>query len=277
MKEQRLRDLLDLYDGLLLDAYGVLVAGQKCLPGAVELLHFLRENHRPFALVTNDASAHPETLAQKYSKMGLPVKAENIFSSGYLVVPYFAEQNLAGAHTWVMGGADVNKIAKEAGASLGKISSNETPDVIICADESGFDFLSTLECVISSLFRLIEAGKYVHLLLPNPDRIYPKGNGAIGIAAGSMALLIDDALLRRFGPSAPQFHHLGKPKPQLFLEAAQSLGTKNLCMVGDQLDTDVLGAQNAGFAAALITTGVGRPIHRKNPIEPDYLLNALNL
>ena len=48
----------------------------------------------------------------------------------------------------------------------------------------------------------------------------------------------------------------GKPEAPLFHTAASRLGAKAPLVVGDRLDTDILGGNNAGMATALVLTGV---------------------
>ena len=68
--------LLDRYDAILFDAYGVLVHGSGPLPGAAELLTRLNREDRPYFVVTNDASKLPATAASRYQRFGLPIDAE---------------------------------------------------------------------------------------------------------------------------------------------------------------------------------------------------------
>jgi len=267
--------ILNHHRGILLDAYGVLVAGERMLAGAESLIARLKREQRAFAIVTNDASAHPDTLCTKYRAMGLQIEREQLFSSGYLVVPYFRKHHLEGACTWVLGPKDVERMVHDAGGIVVEPSYKALPDVVVCADEAGYDFLPTVETVISQLFKAQEKAHHVRLLLPNPDRIFPKAAGRVGLAAGSIALIIDDALKRRFGEGAMAFEALGKPEATLFLEAQKAIGETDLCMIGDQLETDVLGAKRAGMFAAIVQTGVGRFEVAEKGFGPDYVLSSL--
>jgi len=104
--------------------------------------------------------------------------------------------------------------------------------------------------------RAVEAGRTPALVVPNPDLVYPKGAGELGLTAGAMAALIELALDRRLPGRHLRFDRLGKPEPHLFTAAAKRLGGARLVMVGDQLETDIAGANGCGIDSALITTGV---------------------
>lgn len=252
--ETSLDALIERYDALLFDAYGVLVHGEGAMPGARETLERLRRIGKPFFLVTNDASKLPESGAARYRRMGLPVDPEMILSSGSLLKPYFEKHGLKGARCGVLGPTDGERYVQLAGGRLVKIEADF--DVLVVADETGYPFLPKVDAALTSLFRQIDRGRDIRLILPNPDLIYPSGDG-FGIAAGSVALMLEAALQRRF----PQRQHLrfvrlGKPEPHLYLEAMERLGSQNVVMIGDQLETDIAGANAAGIDSVLLITGV---------------------
>src|SRR5512146_3125253 len=88
--------LLERYDGVLLDVYGVLMDATGPLPGARELLAELERRGTPYAIVTNDASRSPATYAARFARHGITVAAERFVTSGSLVPGYFRDHGLAG-------------------------------------------------------------------------------------------------------------------------------------------------------------------------------------
>jgi HAD superfamily hydrolase (TIGR01450 family) len=265
--------LADRYDAFLLDAYGVLVDRDGALAGASELLAGLRERGRSVVVVTNDASRRPATAAERFSRLGLDIPVEHIVTSGSLIAGWFAREQLEGARAFVLGPEDSKAMTRDGGAQLVEAGDDEL-DVLVVADEAGYPFVDTLDATISALFRAVERGREVRLLLPNPDRLYPKSEGEMGIAAGSIALVIEDALSRRFPKTAPRFTRLGKPHRPIFDEARRRAGGEHPVMVGDQLATDIRGANDAGLASALVEGGVDR-WREDGPLHPDYLVTSL--
>ena len=79
--------LLERYDVLLFDAYGVLVHAAGPMPGAADLLARLNAEARPWFVVTNDASKLPSTAAARFQRFGLPVDPSRVITSGSLLVP----------------------------------------------------------------------------------------------------------------------------------------------------------------------------------------------
>jgi HAD superfamily hydrolase (TIGR01450 family) len=251
---------------LLLDAYGVLVSSTGALPGAAEFIARLNRERRRYLLVTNDASKLPETAAARYRGFGLALDAERIVTSGSLLAPYFAAHGLAGAAICVLGPRDSLRYVETAGGRV--VPADGAFDALVIGDESGFPFLETVDAAFSSLVRMIDAGRTPRLLLPNPDLVYPRGDGAFGFASGTVACMFE-----RYRTRADLvFARLGKPHPAIFEEAEHRSGTRNMVMIGDQLDTDIRGACDFGIDSALIEGGVSATI---DDVVPTWRLRSL--
>jgi HAD superfamily hydrolase (TIGR01459 family) len=273
------RQLIETYDTILLDAYGVLVDAGGALPGAGELIAAIRAAGRQLFIVTNDASRLPETVAARFARFGIPVGASEVVTSGSLIAPYYAEAGLAGARTCVLGTEDSHEYVRAAGGEVLPLSGDADIEVLVVCDDSGFPFLDGIEAALSALYRRIDRGGAVTLVLPNPDLVYPKSGGEFGFTAGAMALLLEAGLRRRYGVRAPGFAALGKPHPPMFEEARRRAGSGRLVMVGDQLETDIAGARAAGIDAALLSAGVSVWRDGETPaaLAPTYLLRSLAL
>ena len=268
-----LGDLIARHDGILLDAYGVLVDGAGPLAHTPPLLAELARRDVPFAVVTNDASRTPDTYARRFAAWGMTVAPDRFITSGSLLIPYFADRGLAGARTMVLGTEDSFRIVMSAGGEPAPLTPGVEVDAVVICDDAGTPFLDGIELALSAIVRAVEAGRRPALVLPNPDLVYPKGGGELGFTAGAMALLVETALARRFPGESLVFDRLGKPEPHLFRAGAQRLGAANAVMIGDQLETDIAGARAAGIAAALYA-GISR-WQPGGSIAPTYLLDAL--
>ncbi|HEY5945819.1 MAG TPA: HAD-IA family hydrolase, partial [Kofleriaceae bacterium] len=186
-----------------------------------------------------------------------------------------------GARVCVLGTEDSMQFVRDGGGNIVKLEQGLDLDVLAVCDDSGFDFLHGIEWALSAVVRAIDEGRRPRLVLPNPDLVYPRSPGELGITAGAIALVIEAALARRFPHERWQFDRLGKPEPHLFLQAAQRLGIEpaKLVMIGDQIETDVAGAHAAGCDAALLA-GVSRwraehTTEGTNAVAPTWLLDKL--
>jgi HAD superfamily hydrolase (TIGR01450 family) len=266
--------LLERYEGVLIDAYGVLVDERGLLPGAAALLAELDRRQAPFAIVTNDASRLPATIVARFASQGVAITPERVVTSGSLLPGYFRDRGLAGARTCVLGTPDAFSYVREGGGVPIALERGMTLDALAVCDDSGTPFVEGIALAFSAVVRAVHAGQRPALVLPNPDLIYPRGGGEYGFTAGAMALLIETALARRFPAANLRFDHLGKPAPHLFTEARRRLGDKRVVMIGDQLETDIAGAQAAGIDAALLA-GVSR-WDPAAEVAPNYLLATID-
>ena len=188
---------------------------------------------------------------------------------------YFSEHDLAGSRCVVLGPPDSLRYVESAGGCV--VPYDADFDALVIGDQSGFPFLEAADTVLSALFRKIDSGESVRLILPNPDLIYPEGDG-FGFASGSVALIFESAFALRY-PDRPdlRFTRLGKPHTAIFEEAFRRSGTMDMVMIGDQIETDIKGANDFGIASALISTGVsGYDVSRLPESDrPDYLIESL--
>ncbi len=275
IEQTTIEALIDRHDLLLFDAYGVLVHSGGALPGAAAALDLLYRAGRAFFVVTNDASKLPETAAARYRRFGLPLESAHIVSSGQLIADHFAAEGLSGARCAVLGTADSEQYVRRAGGEV--VPASVAFDVLIIGDETGYDFVEGVDAALTSLFRRLDAGERVHLVLPNPDLIYPRGARSFGIASGSIALMLEAALARRYGGErAPVFVRLGKPEPHLYREALSRTQARAPVMIGDQIETDIRGAIAAGIDSVLVTTGVSLDAAaRDDDVRPTWWMRSV--
>lgn len=272
--------LLARYEVVLLDSYGVLVDEDGALPGAAGFLTRLRDTGRRFMVLSNDASRRPQSSIARYRARGLSIDPAQLLTSGDLLAPHFAAQGLAGRRCVVLGPPDSEALVAEAG---GVVVPRDDPtlEVLVVCDDEGYPFRETIETLIGTLYARRAAGEPVHLVLPNPDRIYPRGPGRFGLTAGSVAAVIEGALALRWPDDPPRFSRLGKPHAAIFETALSRLAVgeherDRVVMVGDQLATDVAGARGVGIDSVLVGTGVCDPrrLPERGP-RPTWWMRAL--
>jgi HAD superfamily hydrolase (TIGR01450 family) len=272
--------LVARYEVLLLDAYGVLVDHARALPGATGFLDRVRAAGRRMLVVSNDASRLPKTAADRFARLGLPISEDEIVMSGEALVRFYRERGLAGRRTVVLGPPDsIAWVERAGGRPVAWDDPSADPEVIVVADDDGYPFLPGIEAAIAHAIGRLDAGRPIELVLPNPDLVYPKGPGALGLTAGSVALLVEQALAQRYPGDPPRFHALGKPHTAIFEVALERLGVTDrarVVMIGDQLETDIRGAAAAGIDSVLVQSGVAgsAPAGPSGP-RPTFVMPAL--
>ena len=248
-----LDDLIDRYSVILFDAYGVLAGSKSVVPGAPEAIDRLNDLSKPYYVLTNDASALPETTVTRYARMGLSIDVDRIITSGSLLTRHFQESGLTGSRCVVLGTDDSVSYVDAAGGDV--VSYVQEFDTLVLGDQSWPHFLETANGVLTALFNKIDEGRGVSLILPNPDLIYPDGDG-FGFASGTAAMMFESALTLRYpGRSDLRFTRLGKPHAAMFGEALRRSGTMDMVMIGDTPETDIRGANAFGITSVLVETG----------------------
>ena len=270
-----LNALLETYDGFLLDAYGVLVTGRGPLEGAADFVQLLRDRGKAFSIVTNDASRLAETCAERYRSLGIHIEAHEVLTSGSMITEVFQEETLKGAKTMVLGTDDTRTYVTRGGGELLALEPGLEPEIVVVADEGGYNFLESVEAVLSALCKVIDAGRTPRLYVANPDIIYPKREEEFGYTGGAVAMLLEAGLNRRYPGRDNRFTGLGKPYSPIFNAAKKRHTDGKLVMVGDQLDTDILGANNAGIDSVLMLSGVAPSSYESGP-QPTYVLEDLS-
>lgn len=272
--ETSIAELLDSYDGLLIDAYGVLVHASGAFPGAGSFLERLHDRSFPYIVVTNDSSRLPKTAADKYQNFDLPIETERVLTSGALIEPYFEAHDLEGARCVVLGPEDSETYVRRAGGELVDVREDDF-DVLVLGDDAGFPFRETMDAALTQLIQRFDASDPPRLVLPNPDLIYQQGPQTFGFAVGSMADMFERVLAERYPSRRPTFARLGKPHGPIYEQACRQLGTDDVAMLGDQLATDIAGANRAGIDSVLVAGGVTNleTALADTDVRPDFILH----
>ncbi len=193
-------------------------------------------------MLTNDASRRRESAARRYQHLGLHIETEQIITSGSLLTTHFAQHHLRGSRCWVLGTDDSRQEALDAGAELLDYREDlpdDAIDALIICDDEGYPFLPTVERALSLIVRRMstQVAPPIHLILPNPDLIYPKRPGHFGFTKRRRRAA-DRARVVAPSPESPpsaRFIRLGKPYAPIFDAAASLSLARHPVMIGDQV------------------------------------------
>jgi HAD superfamily hydrolase (TIGR01450 family) len=276
--EISIEEIIQKYECILFDAFGVLLDGSGAFPEAQALITHLNQINKPYFVVTNGSKFPARVSAQRYRSHGLKISDQQVISSGSLIEPWFVENQLQGCRCGVLGPESSRQLIREAGATV-VTDFQENFDVLVVCDQSEVALPAALDDAISALYRQFDQGFAPKMLLPNPDLIYPKGAAKYGITSGSLALVIEAALSLRYrNDPRTKFICLGKPHTPIFQQALSRSGTKNMALIGDQIDTDIIGANRFGIDSILMESGISAFAEALDPhslTTPKYWLRSL--
>ena len=236
-------------DVVLADLDGVVYAGAGALPHAVESLNLSRDGRR-LGYITNNASRTDASVAGHLRELGLDTAPDDIVTSPQAAVRLLAERIPPGSTVLVVGGDGLVDELEKAGFGVTR-SADDAPAAVVqgFAPEVGWAQLAEAAYALA----VPEEAGGIPWIATNTDWTIPQ---ARGIAPGNGTLV--SAVHTAVGRLATV---AGKPEVPIFEEAVARFGARHPLFLGDRLDTDILGANRAGIASALILTGIDRPKH----------------
>lgn len=232
--------LIDGYDGVLADLDGVVYAGPHAIDGARDALERLAGEGKSLAYVTNNASRSSEQVAAHLRQLGAPATADQVFGSAQAGAELLAGQVAAGSTVLVVGSETLADAVRAQGLAV-VASADDGPDAVI----QGFAPTVGWKDLAEAAYAVAAGATWV---ATNTDMSIPQERG---IAPGNGTLVAAVAAATGKSPSIA-----GKPGAVLFETAARHSGVDRALVIGDRLDTDILGGNRAGMATALVLTGV---------------------
>ncbi len=255
--------------GVVLDMDGVLWHGDKTLPGFGELFEALGQLKLPFILATNNATKTVTQYTEELARFGVQVSAEQILTSPGAAVDHLKEHFAEGTRVYVVGEAALHETVSAAGFTvIGplEVRNGQTAAVVV----GGLTTTSLSYDLLAMASLLVRQG--AAFVATNYDLTYPAEMGQLP-GAGAVLSVITSA-------TGVEPTVVGKPHAGMFQAAAKRLGVRpeKILMVGDRLETDILGAKEAGFKTALLLTGVSKREDigdTESSSTPDYVLDDL--
>lgn len=217
---------------LLLDISGVLYDGAKPIAGATKTIEYARNAGFQIRFVTNTASKSADGIVRDLAKMGISIRADELFTAPFAARDYVEKKGL---RPYVLLHENVLPVFDGV--------SQENPNAVVLGDAR--DALNYEN--LNKVFRLCKNGAPLIAVGMNK---YFSHNNQLQLDAGPFVYAIEWA-------SACKALIMGKPSNTFFLQAAASTGfSPHEClMVGDDVQADVLGAVSAGLQGCLVQTG----------------------
>lgn len=245
--------------GLLVDLDGVVYHGDTVLPAAPPFFRFLRQHGIPFLLTTNNSTLGPHQYVEKLARMDIEVADHEVLASADATASYLRQQAPAGTRVYVIGEEGLKSSIEAAGLVL---ADSDVKYVVVGLDRD----LTYRKLTLA--VRLIRAG--AEFVGPNPDTTLPTDYGVIP-GAGSFQAAITAA-------TGVKPLIIGKPEPTMLLIGCARLGTTpdQTAIIGDRLDTDIVGGYRAGLQTLLVLTGVSTQAEAdRAEVKPDHIFADL--
>jgi 4-nitrophenyl phosphatase len=258
LTSQRLASVEEIqFKAVLSDLDGVVYRGEDAIPGAVERFNLWQKQGLRYCFITNNAEKSPAEFAEKIRRLGIDCAPDQVLTSAEVALDYATKKYPVGSGAYVIGSASLKARVEAAGFELVESGAR----VVIVALDRKFDYT-----MMTTAVRNILAG--AELIGTNPDVIRPIAGGSY--EPGTGAIFASIATSARVTPTI-----LGKPAPEIIRMALEVVGAeaRDAIMLGDQIDTDIKAARNAGVRSVLLETGV--PVKGTPSTMPDYVLAHL--
>tara|TARA_B100000686_G_scaffold229481_1_gene236857 strand:+ start:390 stop:1208 length:819 start_codon:yes stop_codon:yes gene_type:complete len=235
------------YDAFFIDLWGVIHNGIQLYPGAINVLENLIKLNKRFVLISN--APRPSKSVEKYLtnlKMN-QVFLENVFTSGEAALQTL-KKNTYGKNFYHLGperDRDLIREFKKNQTSLDKC------DFILCTglfedEENSLEYYANL----------LKKYKKIKMLCTNPDLVVHRGS-KIEYCAGSVAEIFE-----KLGGTVVYF---GKPYPEIYNFCIKK--NENVLAIGDNIRTDIRGANNMKFDSLFITGGIHKNEFLNLPLQ----------
>jgi 4-nitrophenyl phosphatase len=225
--------------GLILDMDGVLWRESVPIGDLVQIFAKIEQLGLKFILATNNATRTPQQYVNKLADFGVVIGEEKIINSSMAVAFLLRKKYPQGGPVFIFGEVGLTQALNKAGF----YHSEKEPLAVIASMDREINFQKLKTATL-----LIRTG--VPFYGTNPDRTYPTPEGLI---PGAGAIL---GLLEIASDVSPII--AGKPNATLYEFALERLGTTSAetLVVGDRLETDIIGGQRLGCPTAIVLSGI---------------------
>lgn len=246
-----LRELVDAYDGFILDMWGVIHGGVEPYEGVLATLERLAAAGKPAVLLSN-APRRAASAARRLGEIGVPDRLyRDLVTSGEAAHEALRDRSepahaALGRRYFYIGPAWDSDLVRDL--DYAETVQIEAADFMLCVglfDES--DPPESYDPLFATA-----AGREVPMVCVNPDLWVHRQSGVTSPCAGLLG--------RRFEQQqGGRVLYHGKPDPKIFELALARLGLPDqarILVVGDSLTTDIKGATAAGLDSLFVTRGI---------------------
>ena len=219
----------------------------------------MRAHDIPFLFLTNNSEQTPLDLLRKLEGMGIHGLTEANFITAAIATAQFLHAQRPHSTAYVVGGSGLAAELYKVGYSI----TESHPEYVVVGKTSNFSFATMRKAA-----QLIDGG--AKFIGTNPDLIDPV-EGGTEPAAGVILAAIEAATGRK-----PYI--VGKPNSLMMIYARQMLGAhaEDCVMIGDRMDTDIVGGLEAGMRTALVLSGVSsQETIEQFPYRPDFVFDSV--
>jgi len=219
------------------DLDGTLYFGEDVVPGALELINYLRKKYK-IAFFTNNSSQTASAVHKKLNNMRIECCRNSVYTSSTATASYLKETGID--NIYVIGS---NGFCDEIESNGLRIVGNNTAENLVVGLDLDFNY-NKIESALSVIFN---GGKFIAC---NEDKFFPVGKNRYLPACGAMVGAIVSSTNKR-----PDYV-VGKPNTYILSKIAKAFEVKNyeILVIGDSYESDIQMAINYNSKGILINS-----------------------
>lgn len=249
---QNLKEIVDQFDIVVLDQWGVLHNGTVPYPHAAAAMQMLQQHRKPILVVSNSGK-RADLNRQRIQRMGLPVDLiSKVVTSGEALWEDITERRLqlngrTPSTFFAICAKPTDPIDWAAGSDAISIQPElrDSVDAILLMGLPDGTAADAYDSVLTAAL-----DKQLPIICSNPDKTSPRADGLVTSPG---------ALADRYEKMGGTVFWYGKPHSAIYRSVVRTFpetAVDRFLMVGDSLEHDIAGAQKMGFASAFIRGGI---------------------
>ena len=244
--------------GYLIDMDGVIYRGSQLIPGAERFIRHLQDEGIPFLFLTNNSQRTRRDVMTRLARMGIDVGEAEIFTCAMATARFLAAQKPGGTACVIGEGGLLHALHRNGFSIV-----DHDPDYVVVGEGRALSFE-----MIEKAVRMIEHG--ARLVATNMDPNCPT-EGGLRPGCGAIVAMLEAA-------TGQKAFSVGKPSPIMMRAARKELGLSaaQTTMIGDTMETDILGGVQMGYRTVLVLSGGTRREELSQfAFQPDHVVDSI--
>ena len=269
-KLKGISEISDKFDVYFIDLWGVIHNGVQCYPEALKVLEKLKEQNKKIVLISN--APRPAAVVKVFLEtIGLKSSCYDFLVTSGDITREYISLNSSKKNFYHLGPTRDIDLFKDLNVSL---TSKEECEEIICTglvsdeEEKLQDYKILLDFFLN---------KKIPLICANPDEV---------VARGEKIVFCAGALANQYKQEGGVVRYFGKPYSEIYSFALKKIRAHkdfkdkkeiNTLVIGDNLKTDIKGANLSNLDSVLILNGIYKDFFRDGTVNFDQLKDSVNL
>jgi len=269
-KLKGISEISDKFDVYFIDLWGVIHNGVQCYPEALKVLEKLKEQNKKIVLISN--APRPAAVVKVFLEtIGLRSSGYDFLVTSGDITREYISLNSSKKNFYHLGPTRDIDLFKDLNVTL---TSKEECEEIICTglvsdeEEKLQDYKILLDFFLN---------KKIPLICANPDEV---------VARGEKIVFCAGALANQYKQEGGMVRYFGKPYSEIYSFALKKIRAHkdfkdkkeiNTLVIGDNIKTDIKGANLSNLDSVLILNGIYKDFFRDGTVNFDQLKDSVNL